>query len=134
MDREETLLHAAFQLLVDYIECEEPGDFIDWDSDVISSHAWTEMTELYRWWKVDRPARETLSSRLKGILSPNFDEECVLIAEGEHAGMYEYVPLRNDYPDYYAALHAWNETEIAYDAEDQLNLHRLIDIRQSLWT
>jgi hypothetical protein len=130
----ETVLHASFQLLVDFIECERPDEWINWDSDELHQHAWAEMTALYDWWTVERPGRETLSDRLEGIPSPDFGEECVLITKGKHKGLYEYVPQRDRYPDYYAVLHSWHDTENTYDAEDQLNLHRLIDVRQSMWT
>ncbi|MBF0548584.1 MAG: hypothetical protein HQM08_29405 [Candidatus Riflebacteria bacterium] len=32
-DKDEVLLHAAFQLLADFMEKEKPGQIIDWNSD-----------------------------------------------------------------------------------------------------
>ena len=32
-DRDSIMLHAAFQILVDFVELEEPGKIVDWNSD-----------------------------------------------------------------------------------------------------
>jgi len=32
-DKDEIFLHAAFQLLVDFVEREDPGKIVDWNSD-----------------------------------------------------------------------------------------------------
>jgi hypothetical protein len=51
-DKDEIILHACFQCLVDFIEQELPtaGEF---DNDV-----WYEIIDLYQWWTVERGKRE----------------------------------------------------------------------------
>lgn len=49
-DRDLILLHAAFQILVDFIEQEKPSEWFDienswWEDD------WNELFALYTWWK-----------------------------------------------------------------------------------
>ena len=58
-DKDEILLHAAFQLLVDFVEKEDPGRIVDWNSDESHKHAWKEIRELYKWWKGKRPSRKS---------------------------------------------------------------------------
>jgi len=40
-------LHAAFQVLVDFIEREHPDRVIDWNADPGHQHAWREIKSLY---------------------------------------------------------------------------------------
>ena len=35
-DKDEVLLHAAFQLLADFVEKEQPEKIVDWDSDELA--------------------------------------------------------------------------------------------------
>ena len=58
-DRDNVLLHAAFQVLVDFIEKEEPNKTIDWKWNKAHQKAWKEMDELYHWWTKERPKRES---------------------------------------------------------------------------
>ena len=130
-DKGTTVLHAAFQLLTNYIENEHPVDF-DLNPDL--KPARDEMVALYHWWKEERPSRPTLDDRLDGIPAPTYDEESVLITEGSYAGRYMYSPRRDKYPEYYATLRADIDIEIAYGEEDQRNLHRLVSVRENMWT
>lgn len=130
----ETILHAAFQLLVNYMDQEHPGEIIDWDCNDDHRHAWTEMNELYHWWTVDRPNRDTIESITDGLPQPDLMEEFTLVTEGEHAGNYQYTPHKDKYSEYYDALHRWNELERSYDDEDDENLRRLIAVRHYMWT
>lgn len=52
--RDTILLHAAFQVLTDFIGQERPGEIIDWNSDEMHRHAWDEMPQLYRWRQLHR--------------------------------------------------------------------------------
>ena len=58
-DKDEILLHAAFQLLVDFIEKEQPEKIVDWNTNKRHRQAWREIKSLYRWWKETRPRRRT---------------------------------------------------------------------------
>lgn len=56
-DRDRVLLHAAFQILTDFVDREHPFDHFD----VMRSQNkddWEEVLGLYAWWTVERPARE----------------------------------------------------------------------------
>lgn len=57
-DSDIVLLHAAFQLLVNFVEKEKPDKIVDWDADPSHSQAWEEIQNLYHWWTKGRPARK----------------------------------------------------------------------------
>jgi len=51
-DRDEILLHACFQCLVDCVEEEKLLEgHLDWDYSAEQRAVHTELTELYGWWK-----------------------------------------------------------------------------------
>jgi hypothetical protein len=56
-DKDIVLLHAAFQVLVDFVEQEQPDAICDWQSGELYRHVWSEISALYAWWKDQRPAR-----------------------------------------------------------------------------
>lgn len=54
-DRDDVLLHGAFQVLKDFVEKEDPFNWFD------ISHRkaeWLEISNLYTWWTIIRPNRE----------------------------------------------------------------------------
>ena len=58
-DKDQVLLHAAFQLLADFVEQESPGKHIDWSHDAVHRRAWKEISSLYQWWTRLRPRRRS---------------------------------------------------------------------------
>jgi len=51
-DRDNLMLHAAFQTLVDFLEKEKPDEIVDWvGTGPEANAARTEMGDLYIWWK-----------------------------------------------------------------------------------
>ena len=58
-DKDHVMLHAAFQLLVDFVEKERPDQIVDWDSDPQHKHVWKEIRYLYKWWSEKRPSRKS---------------------------------------------------------------------------
>jgi hypothetical protein len=58
-DKDEVMLHAAFQLLADFMEQESPDKHIDWSHNAVHRRAWKEIRDLYQWWKEKRPARRS---------------------------------------------------------------------------
>ena len=98
-DKDEILLHAAFQLLVDFVEQEKPGQIIDWEADELHKKAWKEIMSLYRWWKKERPARKSPLDD-KRIKKPplKFEE----IPGTDLSRMIE--PNKKKYAKYYQAL------------------------------
>jgi len=65
-DIDTRMLHACFNLLTQYVECEKPFDFIEWDHDEVHRHVASEIKYLYHWWKEVYPNRyKTEASILK---------------------------------------------------------------------
>ncbi len=51
-DKDHVLLHACFQLLVDFVEKEMlPQDYPDWEATPETSNARKEIEALYTWWQ-----------------------------------------------------------------------------------
>jgi hypothetical protein len=128
-DRDEIMLHAAFQILVDFVEQEKPDEIVDWNADDTYKRAWREICELYKWWKTNRPARKSSldDKRLKVPLI-KFED----IPGTDHKKMVE--PDKKKYAAYYKALEKHWQQEKKWHEQDQQNLHRLIEIRPYLWT
>ena len=128
-DKDEVLLHAAFQLLVDFMEQEHPEQITDWNASEFYKQAWREIKGLYTWWKKKRPARRSPLDN-KQLQVPPFR-----LKKKTDSDMYELVqPDRKKYAAYYRALRQASRLEEKWLEEDQRNLHRLIEIRGFLWT
>lgn len=118
------MLHACFQLLVDYVEREKPFDHIDWNWTEESKFAGKEIKELYDWWKNEYPTYDQqLIDLFHGIESPEVRE---FFADLDKK--------TNKYPEYMAALSKYNVMQNVFDEKAQTNLMRLIAIRENLWT
>ncbi len=128
-DKDEILLHAAFQLLVDFVEREDPGKIVDWNSDEAHKHAWKEIRELYKWWKEKRPSRKSPLDDKKLKIPPMKFKK---IPGSELSQLVE--PDKKKYANYYQALKKHRRLEKKWEEEDQRNLHRLVEIRGFLWT
>ena len=124
-DRDTILLHAAFQVLADFMEQERPAAIVDWEHDEVHRNAWRELAQLYRWWKEERPQRH---DPLDDVPSPT-DAAYQILDSGQMI-----FPDRAKYPEYYAARDRSQALETAWFEEDQRQLHRLIDVRTFLWT
>lgn len=128
-DKDEILLHAAFQLLMDFVEREKPAKRIDWNATSEHRKAWKEIMLLYRWWKRERPARKSVLDR-KNVKRPVY-------RTGKIPGkdLWKWIePDRKKFAAYYRLLKLSWRQKTEWAAEDQRNLHRLIDIREHLWT
>ncbi len=128
-DKDNVLLHAAFQLLVDFVEQEQPDKIVDSSFDEPHRQAWKEIKSLYRWWKETRPARRSPLDDKK-LKSPPLRFK--KIPGSEFSEMVE--PDKKKYAAYYQALKEDARLEQKWYEEDQRNLHRLIEIRPFLWT
>jgi hypothetical protein len=127
-DRDQVFLHAAFQILVDFIEKEHP-ERIDWNSNGLHRRVWREIKSLYRWWKETRPNRK---SPLDDDRLPSPPLKLKKVPDSD---LSEWVkPDKKKYAKYYEALDRHNKLEQKWHKEDQRNLHRLIEIRSFLWT
>lgn len=129
-DRDAIMLHAVFQVLVDFVEQEKPSEIIDWNSDDAHREAWKELNDLYAWWKITRPARKSPLSD-KSLKVPPMKFEAI----PGRTNLKKMVPDdKKKYAAYYKALEGDHILEEEWLKEDQLNLHRLIEIRSFLWT
>ena len=74
-DRDDVLLHAAFQILTDFVEKERPFEWFDTKH---SDHKkeWQTIRELYAWWTVARPARVDLLDTIKGRPTGEQYDQC----------------------------------------------------------
>ncbi|HBL15592.1 MAG: hypothetical protein A2X36_09540 [Elusimicrobia bacterium GWA2_69_24] len=128
-DKDHVLLHAAFQLLVDFIEQEKPDTIIDWKSDPASRRAWKEICALHGWWSLQRPARRSPLDA-SGLKKPPMRWTKTPGSASQRLLAYD----KHKYAAYDSALKKHWRLEQKWLNEDQRNLHRLIDIRQFLWT
>jgi hypothetical protein len=134
-DRDTVLLHAAFQVLVDFIEKEKlaqerfrseklgQAEFPELEENQLS---WSEIRQLYRWWKEERPRRP---NPLDGVPMP--PEEYFM--PPENGVVLDPEADLEKYPEFYAALFKKQALESEWYEEDQKNLERLIAVRSALW-
>jgi len=111
-DRSELLLHAMFQVLVDFVEKEKPFDYWEYEEHTEQRHAAEEIKSLYDWWK----------NRLNRI-SP-FDE-----VPKEHIKF----PLDKMSKEWRESSKKACEQEVLYILEDMENMLRLVKIHRHLW-
>jgi hypothetical protein len=128
-DKDEIMLHAVFQLLVDFVEQEQPDKHIDWSHNDVHRQAWKEIRDLYRWWTTTRPSRRTPLEDKKVAKPPLRFEQI-----GGTKLNRLVTPDKEKYAGYYRALKQQTRLEQKWHDEDQCNLHRLIEIREFLWT
>lgn len=128
-DKDCVLLHAAFQILVDFMKDERPERIVDWASDKSHRRAWKEIRDLYKWWTHKRPARNSPLDDKRLKIPPMRWKK---IPGSENREMIQ--PDRKKYRKYYEALKKYSKLERKWEDEDQRNLHRLIEIRGFLWT
>jgi len=125
-DRDEILLHAAFQILVDYYKYEHPREhhYFEYAHEVIDS--------LHTWWTVFRPQRiDPFNSQyFEGIAEPSFEETWVPCEKG----FKEFVVDENKYGEYWEALRLAAEIEEKYMLEDTEKLMLLCEYRSCMWT
>ena len=128
-DRDVLLLHAAFQILVDYVEQEKPREVVDWSVDAKHRQAWKEIVSLYRWWTKTRPARRSPLDD-KRLKKPPFRWRDVPGTNCRELLDWD----KKKYAKYEDALRRHTRLEQKWQEEDQTNLCRLINIRPFLWT
>jgi len=128
-DKDEVMLHAAFQLLVDFVEQEQPGKYIDWSHDDDHRQAWKEIRALYRWWTTTRPSRRDPLDDKKIAVPPLRFEKIAGTTLSKLV-----TPDKKQYAAYYRALKQYARLEQKWREEDQRTLHRLVEIREFLWT
>ena len=118
-DRDKLLLHASFQILVDFIEEEKPFEIIDYSVSEKSSKEKEELQFLYNWWKNERPKRVDIIDLIDEKDIPHTIEE---ILNSPKNSIWSKA-CRESY-----------KQDIAWYKEDTKMLMRLIKIRDRLWT
>jgi hypothetical protein len=128
-DKDEVILHAVFQLLVDFVEQEHPDKHIDWNHDAVHRRAWKEIRDLYRWWTAVRFSR-------RGPLDDERIAKPPLRFNKVKGTKFRRLatPNKKKYAAYYRALKKQGRLEEQWHDEDQRKLHRLVEIRDFLWT
>ena len=111
-DKDTVLLHACFQILVDFIEKEKPGD---WSHNVEHRKIWKELQSLYTWWKEKRPSRRDIHWE-------------------KYMEIFGDTGIKDRQNQLSTLLTKSAKLEAKWEAEDQKNLHRLIEARRFLWT
>jgi hypothetical protein len=132
-DKDNVMLHACFKLLTDFVEKEHYGaealqKFTNELKAESNPHAppeqiknqcdrQKEILALYHWWTVQRPSDLKLcDEQLHQLYGKDFSFKLKANEEVEQK--------RQEHDDFEAKI----------EADEQVMLHRLIDIRQSLWT
>ena len=128
-DKDQMMLHAAFQLLVDYVEQEQPEKNVDWTSDPQGARGWKEIEALYYWWTKTRPARRSPLDN-KDLKRPEFEWRDVPGTNCRELMEWD----KKEFSCYEAALKLHSRLEKKWNEEDQINFHRLVDVRLFLWT
>ena len=116
-DRDTVLLHAAFQILVDFVEGEKPFAIINWTSDKEHKRARREIAKLYCWWKRIRPARQ--EAEFNGEIPGRFGNP--------NASAKDCAAWKKYCAESYRLENIWED-------EDNRMLCRLVRIRKWLWT
>ena len=129
-DADTRLLYVNFQILVDFMEQEEPGEIIDWSQTPEHKRVWDELNEIYNWWINVRPKREEENpypslSDYTGF--DNREDELDLLFD---VNKYD----TPGYKAYHEACIKYNELENEWNNEDTEMLIRLITIRNHMWT
>jgi hypothetical protein len=156
----EVMLHANFQMLVDFVENElsRRDVFIDieeererfqeaeWDEKTIQEHLqcsidqnekYKKIFSLYDWWTKERPSRKQLECppEVEKQLG-NWDEQWEDVEDSKNEygepQYYKLKPNKND--DYRKYLMELNEQDTGWEKEDQDKLQELISFRTFLWT
>jgi hypothetical protein len=149
-DSDERMLHAMFHLLEEVIFKEkifEQNGYSE-DEDPTDGESWRwalgEMLALWRWWTVERPAREAEYKRRLHTWSALYGRDQRAHREA-HPHAYEPIevgdtevypsPAPERQPDTEAAsAHLRELDDDVRDAEDDAMLVRLVKVRGYLWT
>ena len=126
-DSDGRMLYGMMNLLVEFIEGEEPFKWVDWKSDKYHSHAAKEMKAIYKWWK-NYPKREkqiddALTKWHDLKFRKNGKKDIDWLAEINKA----------DSPEVKVASDYLRKLEGKLHKEEQEMLIRLVNIRDYLW-
>lgn len=130
-DPDEYLLHAAFQVLKNFIEHEDPFNFIDFSTNELDRWVEKELRLLYHWWTVTRPnRRDAYPGDFHGRMYVEGDGKTGLLPI-EGTSRFRAATRTEKYNSY---LGECRQEEERQRREDDEMLQRLINIRSHLWT
>jgi hypothetical protein len=143
IDTDHKMFYAMFKLFQDFMETEYEHGFVDWDANYTAenfpdeaSQAWVadarkrhqEMKDIYTWWKTDRFEENKLLDEL--LMAGYSGEGEPKFIEREGKTFMEF-----DAPDDIVLVRDIHRIyEEVLEEKEQQMLHRLIDIRHTLWT
>jgi hypothetical protein len=128
-DCDHQILKSAFEVLCRFVEAERKHPVTDWNRTPELRRQWLEILALWKWWTKVRPARKSpLDDRR--IKRPELRFE--IVPGSTNSVLVPHSP--KDFPAYGRAIQAHRRLERRWLAEDQKNLHRLVEIRPLLWT
>lgn len=149
MDKEALLLHAAFEILRKFVEEETPFDHTMLDHDEGCAQPLLdergccpqcnaeitfggEVRALYDWWMVERPRRIGAEAAALDAWHDRHVAVGGVHFEPTESGLRKLIFSKDEELERLSFIHY--EIEAENDTTDQTMLHRLIDIRRSLWT
>ena len=125
-DKDQVMLCACFQLLVDFIEKEKPHKIVDYQHDAGQREQWKELQALYRYWKVERPRLEKKKDAL--LRRWHKDHKTKWVPQPEK-GTSKLVVLRTNE----GAFRRLRKVEVQFEELEERMLGRLIKARKHLW-
>ncbi len=127
-DTDSRMLYGMMNLLVDYIENEEPFKHIDWDSEERHQHVKKEIEAIYGWWINYDVRQEDIDKALTdwhNEASPKYVE----------CKDKKFTEVKFNHSEKERQLHLkLHDMERKLNLEEELMLIRLIKIRNYLWT
>jgi hypothetical protein len=133
-DKDEVMLHANFQLLVNYIEEEKPFQYGPWEDEHKPEYAVAgkDLQELYAWWKAREKRIDPFDKMtVHRDFDDMFEDEPAAVDEDGDPTLFTMKPAEGEYLEQLTKAGAERD---AFEKEDQDNLERLIKLRDYLWT
>ena len=125
-DKDNVMLHAVMQLVVDFIEKERPDEHIDWTWDSGHEKAWATITDVYDWWTERRKKRHNPADDLE------LRDDWITFGEPDENGN---VPATlNNTPEETEIILAGARLESEWYHEDTEMMQRIVSVREYMWT
>jgi hypothetical protein len=145
-DADHRMLHACFSLLCSFVEDEHEGGDAEveefakeledhpepWNSPETTARyaaCLREVLFLYRWWKVEKPADESLKDDMTHRLFSQPTHDYIKVGEDIFESKLKDMPQ-----GWHSDVDVLRRLEQKIADDEQSMLHRLIDIRPLLWT
>lgn len=135
-DADTVILHAVFQVIVNFVEKEEPGKRVIWDSTDKDKEAWDILMRAYKYWKKDRfilqkeydRALTTWAKTFKTTHTPNYDKDGKILT---YTMGKKYLTSKKDSEAKWKKLHEIEDRN--YNIQEKM-LADIIRVRGCYWT